>query len=200
MDVRAVAVSQLGFTRRADAIPPLSALADDPLPQIRVHVAHALGQIGSQDATPPLLRLRADADPHVRSRATHALGTIGGPTAVDALRAMAEDPDPTVRTDAAQALPQADGDTHAQFTALATDPVPEVRAALLSGLAAAGTAGGFDDLLSALADDPSPHVRRRVAATIRRLAPARAPAVLRRYLNEPALRTIAERELNRLIS
>jgi HEAT repeat protein len=197
--VRVMAASELGHSRRHDAVPHLIALAGDPADQVRRLVAFALGRIGSPAAAPTLLRLRAD--PLVREEATAALGAVGGPVALAALRTLATDPDPEVRIDAADALPRAgaaDAGVRPLLAALAADPIAEVRAALVSGLAAVHAPGGFDDLVPALAEDPDPDVRRRIAVTVRLTAPALAPAILRRYLDDPDLHAIAARQLDRL--
>ncbi|SNT01780.1 HEAT repeat [Actinoplanes regularis] len=200
-DVRVTAVSQLGYTRRYDAVPHLIALADDLTDRVRRWVVFALGRIGSPDAAPVLLRLRAD--PLVREDATAALGAVGGPAALAVLRTLATDPDPRVRIDAATALPQAgvgDPEVRLLLVALAADPVPEVRAALVSGLAAVDVPGSSDELVLALAEDPEFDVRSRIVVNVRLLAPALAPSILRRYLDDPDLRPIAERQLKRLES
>nr|BFE60722.1 hypothetical protein GCM10020063_052480 [Dactylosporangium thailandense] len=76
-----------------------------------------------------------------------------------------------------------------------------MRAALVSGLAvSAGRDEWQASLLAGLADDRDPEVRRRVAVTIRRVAPGLAPEVLRQYANDPdgQVRGIAGVELDRL--
>ncbi|MFG2059127.1 HEAT repeat domain-containing protein [Micromonospora sp. NPDC048930] len=202
--VRVSAISQLGYSGRADAVMPLVALAADLAPRVRSMTAYALGQLGNREATPALLRLLNDPDSHVRENARNALGAVGGPTAVDALLTLAADEDPELRIDAAHALAKAvDSDPRVapQLTALARDDQAVVRAATIRGLASAGgSPTHWQKLLVELATDPAPDVRQRVAVAARHLAPDAAPDILHRYASDPdpVVRQLAGTELGRL--
>ncbi|MFJ2081254.1 HEAT repeat domain-containing protein [Micromonospora chokoriensis] len=202
--VRASAASRLGSTGRVDAVAPLVALAADPTSRVRSMVAYALGRLGRHHATPALRRLLHDPDRHVRENAADALGSVGGPAAIDTLLALAADHDPKLRVQAAKALAKAaDSDPRVapQLTMLARDGEAAVRAATLSGLAAAaGRPSDRGRLLVELADDPDPMVRQRVAVVARHVAPDAAPDILRRYTRDPdqTLRRLAATELDRL--
>ena len=202
--VRVSAASRLGYTGRRDAVPPLASLVTDPAPRVRTMAAYALGRLGQAEAAGALLRLLRDPDGDVREQAVRALGGAGGPTAVDALLALAAEADPQRRAQAAAALAAAAGtDPRAwpQVMMLARDQESGVRAAVLSG--AAGTAGlqpEWAQLVARLADDPDPVVRRRVAATVRHLAPDAARYILTRYATDrdQRVRQVASTGLDRL--
>jgi HEAT repeat protein len=202
--VRASAISKLGYSGQADAVTPLVALAADRAPRVRSMVAYALGRLGNREATPALLRLLSDPDRHVRENAREALGSVGGPAAVDALLALAGDEDPQLRVEAAEALAKAvDSDPRVapQLTVLAQDDQAAVRAATISGLASAGGRPSHcGQLLVELAIDPDPDVRQRVAVLARHLAPDAARDILHRYASDPdpVVRQLAGTQLDRL--
>jgi HEAT repeat protein len=88
----------------------------------------------------------------------------------------------------------------ADITALARDDDATVRAATLSGLAAASASHRWMPLLAELADDPDPPVRHRVALVAHHFAPHSAGDILRRLTNhtDPAVRRAATTHLDRL--
>lgn len=202
--VRVSAASSLGYTGRRDAVAPLASLVTDPAPQVRSMAAYALGQLGRAEAAGALLRLLRDPHDHVREQAVRALGRVGGPAAVDALLALAAEPDPQRRAQAAEALAivaSPDPRVWPQVMMLARDQQAEVRAATLSDTAdTAGVQPERARLVAALADDPDPMVRRRVAAITRHLAPEAARDILTRYASDQdqVVRRIASTELGRL--
>ncbi|GAA1535135.1 hypothetical protein GCM10009827_061700 [Dactylosporangium maewongense] len=202
--VRAAAVSRLGFTDRTDAVAPLAARVDDPAPQVRSMVAYALGRLCGADTIPALLHLLHDPDQHVRERAVEALGSVGGSAAVDTLLGLAAAEDPQLRAQAAAALAKAvDSDLRVSqhLVALAQDSEAAVRAATISGLSGSGVnASRWASLVAGLAADPDPVVRLRVAVAARRLPLDAARDILRRYARDPdeRVRGIAGIELERL--
>jgi HEAT repeat protein len=202
--VRVSAASGLGCTGRPDAVPHLAALATDPARRVRSMAAYALGQLGRAEAAGALVRLLRDPDGDVREQAVRALGGAGGPAAVDALLALAAEADPRRRSQAAAALAAAAGtDPRAwpQVMMLARDQDGGVRAATLSGTAdTAGLQPEWAQLVAGLADDPDPVVRRRVAVTVRHLAPDAARDILTRYATDrdQRVRQVASTALGRL--
>jgi HEAT repeat protein len=202
--VRVSAISRLGYSGRADAVGPLTALAADRTARVRSMVAYALGRLSSSAATPALLQLLRDPERPVFERAVEALGLVGGPDAVSALLALAADEDPQRRIEAANALATAasfDASAKQQLSLLAQDGEAAVRAATISGLAGAhAEPSSWAPFVAGMADDPDPLVRQRVALVARRLAPDAASGILRRYTSDPdeTVRRLARRELDRL--
>ncbi len=108
--VRMLAIEGLGQTGDAEQIPLLAKAAEDQSrrnKQVRVAVAHALGNIGGAKALDALNTLAADPDPGVRQGAAEAYGRIGGPKAVKALEALKRDKTKRVRNSARRALQRA---------------------------------------------------------------------------------------------
>jgi len=202
--VQVSAVSRLGYSGRAEAVGPLTALATDRTARVRSMVAYALGRLGSSEATPALLQLLRDPERQVFERAVEALGLVGGPDAVSALLALAADEDPQRRVEAANALAKAascDAAAKQRLVLLAQDGEAAVRAATISGLAGAhAEPSDWAPFVAGMANDPDPLVRQRVALVARRLAPGAAPDILRRYTGDPdeTVRRLARRELDRL--
>jgi HEAT repeat protein len=202
--VQLSAISRLGYSGRAEAVGPLTALATDRTARVRSMVAYALGRLGSSEATPALLQLLRDPERQVFERAVEALGLVGGPDAVSALLALAADEDPQRRVEAANALAKAasfDAAAKQRLVLLAQDGEAAVRAATISGLAGAhAEPSDWAPFVAGMANDPDPLVRQRVALVARRLAPDAAPDILRRYTGDPdeTVRRLASRELDRL--
>jgi HEAT repeat protein len=169
--VRTMAAYALGRLKRAEAVPTLLRLLDDPDRHVRERAVEALGVIGGPAAVDALTALGGDPDPQVRTQAAKALPQAAG-----------SDPRVTVR-----------------ITELARDPEPSVRAATLSGLATAG-GSTWAPIVTELANDPSPEVRQRVAVVARLIAPDDVRNILRGYADDhdPTVRRIATVELDRL--
>ncbi|MEV6601297.1 HEAT repeat domain-containing protein [Actinoplanes sp. NPDC051346] len=201
-DVRAAAVGFLGDRGDGDAVGELAAHVDDPTPRIRSAIAYALGQLGGAEAITLLRRLAEDPERGVRQRAQAALGALGGADALDPILALADDPAPERRVEAAKALSRAvESDPRAaqRIIALIGDPEATVRAASVSALATVTERARWTPHVLALADDPDPVVRQRVAVVLRHLDPEAAAPVLRRYLDDPdpTLSWIANRQLQK---
>jgi HEAT repeat protein len=73
---RQSAARELGESRRAEAVAPLSALVRDPEPRVRLEVVKALAQLRQLDGVPALVTSLQDGDPKVREQAINALVVI----------------------------------------------------------------------------------------------------------------------------
>ncbi|HXE74026.1 MAG TPA: HEAT repeat domain-containing protein [Candidatus Xenobia bacterium] len=85
-------------------LPNLLELAEDPDPQIRAHVARALGRLEGEEVRGCLQRLLHDRIWFVRVRAARALGVHGGWKAADLLLDALNDTGPDVRHAAGESL------------------------------------------------------------------------------------------------
>ena len=70
---RQAAASELGKSRRREAVAPLSALVRDPEARVRLEVVKALGNLRDLSAIPALVTSLQDGDPDIREE---AIGTI----------------------------------------------------------------------------------------------------------------------------
>src|SRR5262245_25168128 len=70
---RASAASELGKSRRREAVGPLSALVSDPEPKVRMQVVRALRELRDPGGVPALVAALQDADPGIRAE---AVGTL----------------------------------------------------------------------------------------------------------------------------
>lgn len=86
---RAAAAYVLGLLGSKEAIQALiDALESADSPEVRSHVAEALGNIGHYIATNPLISSLSDKSSRVRFSAAFALGEIGNQRAIPALRRL----------------------------------------------------------------------------------------------------------------
>lgn len=72
-----------------DVVAPLIALLGDPHPNLRMHAALALGELGDMDAVPALIGALGDEDANVRFHTIEALGRLAAPAAVEPLAQIA---------------------------------------------------------------------------------------------------------------
>ena len=132
-------LGELGYT---SSIPALSAALTNPIysAEARAAMARALGSIGRSEATPALVGALGAADPAVKAAALGALRQLQDFRQIDAAAPLLADADQQVRAEAALTL----------------------GSALRTGKTGAAPAG-VDQLLAALATDPSSDVRKKAA-------------------------------------
>src|SRR5690606_32762127 len=91
----------------ADAADLAGAMADEPLEDVRVALAWALGRVGDADHVPALVRMLEASGGSAAVVTADALGEIGTDAAVEALIGALFEPDAAVRRAAAAALRRA---------------------------------------------------------------------------------------------
>ncbi len=138
--------------RRRAARTLLAAGFQDPEPAVRNYAKLVAIQLGPL-AVSSLRPLTRGGPPETRLPAIRTLGEIGDPRARPELEAALADPVTALRFASAQALGQIGGPAAAAplEAGLRGEKDPEVRAALLGGLAMCGRTDRFQDLLAMLA-------------------------------------------------
>ena len=91
-----------------EVVPALVELLSDPHPNLRMHVALALGELRDPAAVPALVRALDDDDANVRFHAIEALGQMGPVAAVEPLTRIAESGDFFLSFPAIDALARTD--------------------------------------------------------------------------------------------
>jgi hypothetical protein len=87
---RAAAAYVLGLTGNKSTIPLLvKILESSDTPDVRSHVAEALGNIGDVDSSDSLIPALSDPSPEVRFSAAYALGELGDERAIAPLKRLA---------------------------------------------------------------------------------------------------------------
>ena len=181
-EVRASAVSALGWTHESRALSPLLAAAKDGDPAIVAEACRALGLLDDTRAVPALVGALKHRDPQVRSAAVdsltvYAMGMTGAArkSAFASFLPMQRDPDPGVRSALVQAAvyPEAPELQTVALSALSKDASPKVRAMAAFVLGQTGGAKAIGPLIAAL-KDASAYVRARAAEALGRLAPTGA--------------------------
>ena len=172
-------LGELGYT---GSVPALSAAMSNPIfsAEARAAMARALGSIGRVEAVPALVAALGSADPAVKASALSSLRQIQGFHQADVAAPLLTDADQQVRAEAALTL----------GTALRTGK---------TGVQAAGV----EELLAALATDPSADVRKKAAWSLGEMgAPAsRAAAGLQAAASSdtnPAVRSLAYVAISKL--
>lgn len=74
--LRSDAAFALGFSRRKEALGPLTAAAASPDPVLRRNAGAALGMLGFEEAAPSIAKALEDAEPDVREAALFGLRTL----------------------------------------------------------------------------------------------------------------------------
>ncbi|AQP43673.1 HEAT repeat domain-containing protein [Tessaracoccus flavus] len=92
----------LGKLRTIEALPQLSLLLTDDVPEVAAKAAFSLGQVGGDEAVQLLIGALEDGRVAVRDEATSALGRL--PESLASLTAAASHPLPQVRAQVAEAL------------------------------------------------------------------------------------------------
>lgn len=149
--VRSAAALALGSSESPDASLFLLGHLDDSDPEVRHAVIAALEDLGDARAVVPLIGRIQEPRAPLRRQAVVALGTLGDVRAASALIVALNDTDSTVRAAAALALGQLryQEAVWSLGALLDTESDPEVQNAISSALAAIGTPGSVDAILSA---------------------------------------------------
>jgi HEAT repeat protein len=132
--VKVLALDALGKSGDGALVGPISALADDPSPELRAKALRALAELGYPDAAPFVLRALGDESWRVRTQAANCAGRIGCLAAIPRLAELLADEQWWVSYRAAEAL-YALGD--------------QGRGALAEAAASAGRAGRISELVMA---------------------------------------------------
>lgn len=104
-EARLAAVEALSGSREREDLAALASRLDDPDPELRARVTHALGHpAGTSFARARLIEALTDADPEVRRASAEAWGRARDPAAVAPLIRRLRDPDVRVRIAATWAL------------------------------------------------------------------------------------------------
>jgi HEAT repeat protein len=102
--VKVLALDALGKTGDGALVAPISALADDPSPELRAKALRSLGELGYPDAAPFVLRALEDESWRVRTQAANCAGRIGCLAAIPRLAELLGDEQWWVSYRAAEAL------------------------------------------------------------------------------------------------
>jgi HEAT repeat protein len=172
--MRRTAAQVLGQLGQAEAVTPLVALLQDPVPYVRLTVVQVLGQLGQAEAVTPLVALLQDQDWQVRRTAALALGQLGQAEAVTPLVALLQDSVPEVWRTAALALEQlGQAEAVTPLVALLQDRNSEMRAKAAEALGQLGWAEAVSPLVARL-QDSVPEVRRTAVQALGQLGQAEA--------------------------
>lgn len=190
---RARAAEALGNLGRADCVPALCALLEDPDPDVRVVVARALGRIAEPEAAGPLLDTLASDKPVPPQPVAHALiqiGPNGGPAVLSALG----HPVPLVRVTALDVLGLigVSGAAGPAAGVLAGDPALEVRIAAAAALGKIGRRPALAPLMAAVAADQPAPLRAAAARALGDLGAVAAVPPLVELLADPRHRVAHE--------
>jgi HEAT repeat protein len=104
VDMRASAVSAMGFTFDERWEPIILRELDSPEPEMRFEAARSAGDMLIESAVPSLVAMTSDDDVEARLMAIWALGEIGGPQAKASLTVLLESHDEATRDAAEEAL------------------------------------------------------------------------------------------------
>ncbi|HVM61403.1 MAG TPA: HEAT repeat domain-containing protein [Verrucomicrobiae bacterium] len=181
----AVSFIQDKLQKAPRALGPLTELASDEHPDVRVLVAMLLGDLGEPGGAKPLWQLTRDPAEFVRSTAAGSLIHLSGITPVASSAGGLKDSRPDVRKLTAALLGQiADKSAEAALLDNIHDPDAAVRAEVVGSLATCGTSASVPSLIEALRDD-SPLVRTAAASSLSRFDdPSSIPPLLA-ALNDP---------------
>jgi HEAT repeat protein len=102
--IKVLALDALGKTGDGALVAPISALADDPSPELRAKALRSLGELGYPDAAPFVLRALDDESWRVRTQAANCAGRIGCLAAIPRLTELLGDEQWWVSYRAAEAL------------------------------------------------------------------------------------------------
>ena len=134
-----------------DVAPALIELLRDADPNLRMHAALALGEVGSQQAVEALIGCLSDPDPNVRFHAIEALGVLGAPEAVEPLAEVASSGDFFLAFAAVEALGRTDDARVAPtLTRLLGDDA--LRPGIVGALAQLGDEDAVPPLMTLLSD------------------------------------------------
>lgn len=158
VQVQASAAKALGRNGLAAASPLVEALSrcDD---LVKLHAAHALGQIGSPIAVPALTTALTHTSRSIRFEATKALAQIKSPLAATALAERLTDTDLGVQAQAAQALKNIGMPALPAIVAMLKNPASNTRSVAARTLGQMGIEEVVPVLVEVLQNDTFPYVR-----------------------------------------
>ncbi len=158
LQVQAAAAKSLGRNGLPAASPLVDALSrcDD---LVKLHAAHALGQIGSPIAVPALTTVLNHSSRSIRFEATRALGQIKSPLTATALAERLTDKDLGVQAQAAQALKNIGRPALPALIAMLKNPASNTRSVAARTLGQMGIEEVTTVLVEVLQNDAFPYVR-----------------------------------------
>jgi len=148
-DLNVVSSALQVLAANRDVVSPLIELLSDPQPDLRMHAALALGNVGDPVAVPALISALDDEEPNVRFHAIEALGAVGAGDAVDRLAEIARSGDFFLSFPAVAALGRTDDPRVASaLTSLLDDEL--LRPAVVDTLAQIGDEDAVAPLVAVL--------------------------------------------------
>ena len=167
-DLNVVSSALQVLAANRDVISPLIELLSDPQPDLRMHAALALGNVGDPVAVPALISALDDEEPNVRFHAIEALGAIGAGDAVDRLADIARSGDFFLSFPAVAALGRTDDPRVASaLTSLLDDEL--LRPAVVDTLAQTGDEDAVAPLVAVLNRGIDPDGVAQIAAALDRI-------------------------------
>jgi len=213
VEERRDALMKLGAMKHPDASRAAAAALTDPEPVVRVTAAHAIGSLPPSEATALLIPLLKDKLEFVRREAAYALGEVRGRAAAPPLiELLSTDKEAGVRAAAALALGRIRDDSAVPaLTQVLKGTAPKkkskagenefVMRAAAQALGEIRSRNGIEALIATLANDATPSVVRREAATALGLIgdPSATPALQTALASEdPYLSQSAQQALRRI--
>jgi HEAT repeat protein len=158
VQVQAAAAKALGRNGLPAASPLVDALGrcDD---LVKLHAAHALGQIGSPIAVPALITALNHSSKSIRFEATRALGQIKSPLTATALAERLTDTDLGVQAQAAQALKNIGAPALPALVVMLKNPASNTRSVAARTLGQMRMDEVVPVLVEVLQNDTFPYVR-----------------------------------------
>jgi HEAT repeat protein len=168
---RQVIVKALGLLKATDAVPALSALAqdNDAGVALRVQAVEALGDAGDAASFPVLLTLYGQTNPFIRAAVVKAAAALGGVEAETMMLSAIRDDQARVRLAAVEGIKRLGLDKAAPYLLLRAknDPEQSLRFAAFDALAALNSQEGVDFLLGVVKEKKSADAARvRAAAAL----------------------------------
>lgn len=188
-DRRLLAASRLGLMAAPDAVPPLTALLEDEMLDVRIAASHALAQLGAVDAVVPILRalaMRGDASVKVAADALLDYGDVAVAPLIAFLRERTDGADLPAATVALTVLGLL-AEPRAVDVLVRTlgDPAPELRINAARALGLVGGDAAVDALTHGLAD-AAWEVRSAIAQALGRIGDAKVVPQLGQLLTDRA--------------
>ena len=148
LNLRVLATSALGLTRKAAAVTPLMRLLSDTHPKVQANAARSLGAIGSPRATMAMAGMLADPVTRVpvRLAISESLGRLGDPEGVAVLLQATGETEPQIRKAAVVSLGQLK-DVRAVRALAALTRDAEIREVAIQALGQIGHVDGLPSLL-----------------------------------------------------